>query len=245
MNKRRKVIIPTHTDYRFLSDDEDDPDYEEVYTKYEYSLYAAIRYLSDNWFYFDEVVLHNIWLRDILRRDGAEAFVADLSAIRPVSDELKINMERFVEDWKDKQIGNYDIQVLPIVDPLRIGSITLDDIYQIQSHVESAVNSTLFNGVDVYHHKPNTDNLHVGEVWASYPFFDEFDIISDDRTFQNFIIRDQKIPDKEMKKFAKVLGTINECRVHERIPEELLPMVYYKGEGGFMTVAAKRGELSW
>lgn len=227
----------------FLSDDEDNLDYEEVYTKYEYSLFAAMKYLSNNWYVFEDVVLHNSWLRDILRRDGAESFIADLSAIRPVSDGLKWVMGKFVEYWKDKQIGNYDIQVLPIVDPLRIGSMTLEDIFQIKSHVESSIYAADFHR-DVYHLEPHTDNLHVGKVWDSYPVFDSFDV-GDNRTYQNYIIRDYVIPDEEMKRFASILGPINGCRVHEWIPEDLLPMVYYRGGGGFMTVAAKRGELSW
>lgn len=80
--------------------------------------------------------------------------------------------------------------------------------------------------------------IHVGEVWDSYPVFDSGNL-GDDRTYQNYIVRDRPISDMEMSDLANVHSRYDFCKLHETTPENLLPMVYYRGDGGFLLLAKK------
>lgn len=70
----------------------------------------------------------------------------------------------------------------------------------------------------------------------------EFDssVWGDDRTYQNYIIRDHPIGNVEMIRFHDLPSGSNAIRVYEHIPTSMLPMVYYSGDGNYMLVATKK-----
>ena len=43
-----------------------------------------------------------------------------------------------------------------------------------------------------------------------------------------------------MKEAFRTFHGFNYCMVHENIPEENLPILYYKGDGKYMLLATKR-----
>ena len=81
--------------------------------------------------------------------------------------------------------------------------------------------------------------LHVGELWESYPTFDSYDV-SDGRSYDNIIIREQPICVKDLKLLSEVKRDMNACRVHENIPEEMLPVVYHDGDNRYILVASRK-----
>ncbi len=87
-------------------------------------------------------------------------------------------------------------------------------------------------------YKWNASGLHVGELWESYPTFDSYDA-SDDRSYDNIIIRKRPISARDLKLLSEVKREMNACRVHENIPEELLPIIYHDGDNGYILVASK------
>lgn len=73
----------------------------------------------------------------------------------------------------------------------------------------------------------------------SYPTFDSYDA-SDDRSYDNFIIRRHPVSVADLRQLSEVKRGMNVCRVHEDIPEYLLHVVYHDGDNGYMLVATNR-----
>ena len=59
----------------------------------------------------------------------------------------------------------------------------------------------------------------------------------DNRTYQNYIFRTSPIAEEDMKEALKIPLNFNFCMVHEHIPKERLPILYYSGEGEYMLLA--------
>lgn len=243
MNTNEHIIIPTPMRRIYIDGDFRKGAYEE-YGDYTFDLDGALAYLSDNVYYLEDVILYNPCLRRILRQEGADALIEHLVATRPVSEALMRRMSGFACKWRGMQIGDFDIQWVPISARLNFGFIKDIRLRDIQTNVEASMLVRCFSEPEITHRTPANDQLHVGEVWAPYPVFDSYDA-GDDRTYQNFIIRPQSISDEEMRRLALVRTASNDRRVHEDTPEDLLPAVFYKGDGGFMLVAAKAGTFGW
>lgn len=79
----------------------------------------------------------------------------------------------------------------------------------------------------------------MSQFYASYPIFDSYDI-GDDRTYQNYIFTDAPIDVAKLKEISEIRHNYNYCMVHEHIPEHLLPILYYRGEGDYMILAQKK-----
>lgn len=80
-------------------------------------------------------------------------------------------------------------------------------------------------------------SIRVGELWRPYPTFDSYDSMYENRSFKNFIIRDREITQEDMKRLSDLPSDTNESRITKDIPEDMLPIVYYSGDGDFMLVA--------
>lgn len=242
-DKEMKIIVPAVAHRRYYVCEDGKIGSERSFTTNVFTLKRAIDYLSSHVYDFENTIIHNVDLRNAMREVGATALVSHLQSIRPVSEELKKRMVLFVEKWNNVPLGDYDIQILPTTATLDFGFGPIAGLEAIKKSVEASMQTTYFDDVDVLR-RENHSSLHAGEVWAAYPRFDSSDEC-DDRTYQNYIIRDHEISDDEMKQFARVKCRINHCRVHEVIPQDLLPMIYYDGERGFMLVATKPNQLRW
>lgn len=79
--------------------------------------------------------------------------------------------------------------------------------------------------------------VHVGQLWMRYPCFDSSDYAYETRAYQNFILRDRPITSVDMKKLNKLPWNGNAKRISESVPSDMLPMVYYIGDGDQMIIA--------
>ena len=79
--------------------------------------------------------------------------------------------------------------------------------------------------------------VHVGELWMSYPCFDSSDFLYENRTYQNYILRERPITFEDMERLRNLPSGINAQRLSPSVPEDMLPMVYYVGDGDTMMVA--------
>lgn len=129
----------------------------------------------------------------------------------------------------------------------RIFSCSIHDDVEILGHVfhglkdiQAYVEMTKYDGgvSDSYAREPEKKGtVHVGELWMRYPCFDSSDFLYENRSYQNFILRDRPITSSDMKRLEKLPTHMNAKRLDASVPEEMLPMVYYVGEGNTMLVA--------
>ncbi len=82
-------------------------------------------------------------------------------------------------------------------------------------------------------------DIHVGEIYESYPIFDSSDL-KDRRSFRNFIFRHSPICETDMRDALAIPHRCNFCMVQECIPHDMLPVLYYKGDGEHMLLATER-----
>lgn len=210
----------------------------EVHSKYEFTLKEALEFMQNEPYYFKDVVLYNVCLRDQLRQFGAQALVDELCRIVEPNADLKRSMTYFVDSWQGKQIADFDIQLVSIYEDLDFGFTTVRGLQELKTLVEKSIYR---NGDRFSEKETSQGQIHAGEVWDSYPVFDSGDL-GDDRTYQNYIIRDRPIADLEMRVLAGVPSRYDSCKLHETTPEDLLPMVYYRGDGGFLLLAKKKSQ---
>ena len=80
-------------------------------------------------------------------------------------------------------------------------------------------------------------DVHVGEMWMPYPCFDSEDFAIENRSYQNFVFREHPINQDDMRVMSELPSKGNECRISENMPAEVLPIVFYVGDGDSMLVA--------
>ena len=150
------------------------------------------------------------------------------------------------------EVGNgYAERVLPPFDTTRevtIQNVSINNemeilghvfhgLKDIQEHVEMSLYRSYSRGqADVRNAKARC-NIHVGEMWMPYPCFDAEDYANEYRTYQNYILRERPITQDDMKTLSELPSKGNECRISECMPAEMLPLVYYVGDGDTMLVA--------
>lgn len=210
----------------------------QYYNKYEFTLEEAMEYLNMHPYEFEDVVLHNVKLRDVLREIGAEQLVNELRRITEPSAKLDTMMKQFEVEWADKAIADFDIQVYPIVAKVDICGHTFDGLEGIQRLTEISASGYL--NPYITKNDVRCEDVHVGQIYQKYPCFDSSDYAYENRYYQNYLIRKEAISEQDVRE-ALAMGTQgNEKRVHELTPAKMLPMVYYKGEGGFMLIAKNK-----
>ena len=110
----------------------------------------------------------------------------------------------------------------------------LDDI---KRHVEMSLYKNYAHGKADEREPEERCEVHVGEMWMPYPCFDFEDSLYEDRTYQNYILRRRPITQGDMKRLSALPSKGNELRITEELPIDMLPMVYYVGDGDTMLVA--------
>ena len=147
-------------------------------------------------------------------------------------------MGQVAKQWR---ISDYDIQCYNVNDQITIMGHTFDGLKDIKSHV----------GISAQH-KDNVlecnsdsdcrcpDGIHVGLVYEAHPIDDGIEA-HQNRTCQNFIFKNRRITSHD---FESLCGNnphgSNFCMVHEFIPEDFLPILYYWGVGNYMLLATPR-----
>lgn len=203
------------------------------------SLGAALKECGESFFYLEDLILYNVCCRDMLREFGVEGlielFVSEVPEMAENEDVLKM-----LRRWASKEeLAGYDVQCYGINERVTILGRTFDGLEDIKRHVEISgchldrLSSDRRQDVDSY------DDVHIGKIYEGYPRFDSYDS-ADNRYYQNFIFRSEPVKDEDMKEAFRMDRLGNFCMVHERIPEELLPILYYRGEGDYMLLATKK-----
>lgn len=212
------------------------------HTQYEFTLADALQYIcgaTSGRYMFEKMMVYNICLRDALRSFGAQKVIDSLRRFAPANERLEAYFTDFARDCPDEYFGSLDIQVYSIMEDVTIMGETFHGLDDIKARLEitqlrgsSSAPSSL--------QPQRNGQLHVGEVWDSYPCFDSYDFASENRTYQNYIIRDRRITHDDIQQVMKLHSSGNYQLVSEQMPPDMLPMVYYVGEGGFMLVATRK-----
>lgn len=189
-----------------------------------------------------EIIMNNICYRDYLRNYGIETFIMRLVADVP---ELKEDHKLLhsLREWYEeegKTLSGYDIQCYNIKDTITVMGHEFHGLEDVIAH-RSAYGRIGYSYMSLNECTPKkiAPNLYVSEFYASYPIFDSYDI-GDDRTYQNYVFTNAPISGEKVKEIAEVRHNYNYCMVHERIPDQLLPILYYCGDGDYMILATKK-----
>ncbi len=192
--------------------------------------------------YICDIVEYNILYRDCLRENGIDRLIEQLCAEAP----LFINEENAIKElhrWYSKlgRIAGYDIQCYGIEDKFEVLGQTFQCLHEIRSRVEMFGRGG-HHELHTFSYEKNADSpdgLHFGLLFQNYPKFDSFDE-SDDRTYDNYIIRRSDITEPDMRKLAKIPSLNNAKRIHEVIPADMLPILYYGGSEDYMLLATAK-----
>lgn len=138
----------------------------------------------------------------------------------------------------NKQI-DYQIRHCHIKDKITILGHTFNGLEDIEQHCAMRGKEYL-NGLECWKREGITEypDIHIGEIYDDYPVFDSYDL-SDDRTYRNYIFRRSPITEEDMKAAFRISHRTNFCMVHEDIPQEFLPILYYSGDGEYMLLATR------
>ena len=195
--------------------------------------------------YICDIVLYNIRFRDRLREKGIDGVIRMLIKEAPaVAHDIKA-LDGLKRRWRERMkehIADYDIQCLPKNSRFCIEGCWFDGLEDLDSQVEMSGNPR--HQFDRWYtrdgYKPNSSGLHVGRIWVSYPTFDSFDAC-DGRSYDNYIFPTQPLKENVMDLYCeKVNSNFNACMVHESIPEELLPILYYNGDSEYVLLATAK-----
>lgn len=126
------------------------------------------------------------------------------------------------------------IQEYSIYDDVEILGHTFVGLEDIKRHVELS----LYEGCSTTDIKNGykLENVHIGEMWAPYPCFDSSDSLYENRTYQNYIFRNRPITPEDLQNLHKLPIKDNHSRLSEKVPSDMLPMVYYNGDDDTMLV---------
>ena len=190
----------------------------------------------------DRFIQYNIVMRDILRQKGIEALLEDIFAIVPKDNISALTIRYITKYWTENPIADYDIQMYHIEDDITILGHTFHGLNDVRQHCEmtASVRSQL-HCFPTKEYIP-LENIHIGEIYESYPIFDSYDY-SDNRCYENYIFASEPIMEELMQQYANIKPESNYCMTHEKIPTELLPVLYYVGDGPYMVLATKKQSI--
>lgn len=194
-----------------------------------------------SWFTLSEIVQYNICYRDHLREFGIKSLTDRLieEAAELKNDKAVLN---YLYEWweREKHIATYDIQCYNIKDAITVLGHTFHGIEDVIAH-RGIIGKEFYSGFECFAPEKINEysDIHIGEIYQNYPIFDSYDLC-DDRTYQNYIFRRNPITEADMQEVFKTSCRSNFCMVHENIPEERLPILYYSGDGKYMLLATSK-----
>ena len=195
--------------------------------------------------YISEIVMYNIRFRDCLRENGIDGVIKMLIDEAPAIAKDSKAIEYLKQKWTERMnehIADYDIQCLPKDGLILINDYLFNGLDEIDAHSEMSGNPNHRFGRwysrEGYLHNPT--GLHVGNIWESYPMFDSSDA-SDGRSYNNYVISMEPLTEEKMDEYCdRIRASSNACMVHEYIPEDLLPIVYWDGDSDNVLVATAK-----
>ena len=189
-----------------------------------------------------DIIMNNVCYRDYLREHGIEMLLSRLVKDVPELGKDPKLLTSLLE-WYDKEgksLSGYDIQCYNIKDTIMVLGHEFHGLEDVIAH-RSAYGRIGYSYMSLNECTPkkSAPNLYVSEFYAIYPIFDSYDI-GDDMTYQNYVFTNAPISGEKVKEIAEVRHNYNYCMVHERIPDHLLPILYYCGDGDYMILATKK-----
>ena len=118
-----------------------------------------------------------------------------------------------------------------ITDDVEILGHVFHGLEDIKQHVELSLYKDYSRGPARERKPSEVCEVHVGEMWMPYPCFDSSDSMYEDRTYQNYIFRFEPITQDDMRKLSDLPSKGDECRISDEVPEDVLPILYYVGDG--------------
>ncbi len=187
----------------------------------------------------NECIAYNVVLRDKLRQYGIEALLEEIFAIIPRNTLTDLTLRYIHRYWQEEPIADYDIQMYSINDAITILGHTFHGLADIRAHRE-IVGKLGSRWTDCWPKacEPIND-VHIGEWYANYPVFDSSDY-SDNRTYENYIFRTHPLTQEHMNEYLQIPHSCNYSMVGEGIPQTLLPILYYPGDGPYMLLATAK-----
>lgn len=194
-------------------------------------------------FMVGEIMQYNVRYRDYLRQYGFDKLLELMYDEAPALRQ-DANFIRDIHDYYEMMgpVANYDIQCYDITKPIPVLGRELPFNTLCRNNIEWFLyegSTGKPNPRRNIHAIENPFGLYLGEVYECYPKFDWSDWC-DDRSYRNFIIRTSPIKKSEVIDLMEVEALGNCRRVHENIPEELLPVLYYEGDGNYVLLATKK-----
>lgn len=210
------------------------------------SLRDAVHYFTKNGYNPEyrviDLIRYNICYRDYLRSHGIETLVKRLIADAPeLADDKKSIQSILTWYRKDgKHLASYDVQCYNIKDTITVLGCEFKGLADVKAHVNACgrIGCCNFSFNDCKPQK-SMDDLYVSELYATYPIFDSYDL-GDDRTYQNYVFTREPLGNERLSQVLSIRSAGNHCLVHESIPEHLLPILYYQGDGNYMILATKK-----
>lgn len=209
------------------------------------SLSEVYKARNISWYDLMYIVRYNKYYRDFLRKHDLEALIKKLEE----ESEGMFNgqaIEMFSARMKDYKVASYEIKICSTREPITILGHRFNSLYDIQRHCELENNesSCFRNGEGCYVPKSFSETLpypdiHIGQLWKRYPCFDSYDYANEKRTYQNYIFKKSPITKEDIVSLHNLPSETNFCKVTDKIPEDLLPILYYEGEGDTMLLATK------
>ena len=137
---------------------------------------------------------------------------------------------------KKEREEKHSIFSCSIHDDVKILGHVFHGLEDIQKYVEI---SKCDRGIsDAYKCEPDKKGkVHVGELWMRYPCFDSSDFMYENRSYQNFIFRDRPVTSSDLRRLEQLPAQMNAKRLDPSVPEDMLPMAYYVGDGDIMWIA--------
>ena len=208
------------------------------------SLQEAVTYLKKNsysWYiYLQDIVAYTLRYRDYLRNNGIDATIQLLIDEVPELKEETNALDWLRDYYTYEKVASYDIRCYDIRDKITVLGYEFKGLKDVIAH-SSMAGVNHYSEVTVYERTPRRrkKGITVVELYEHYPVFDSYDI-GDDRTYQNYFFIKGDVSSEEVEKRAKLSDGVNYCMAHEELPEDMLPVLYYKGDGDYMILAQKK-----
>lgn len=239
LNKNIIITLPTRVSNTVERNSQGEFVWVHKYNRYRFSLEEAIDYIIENksFYMLIKMIEYNVPLRDRIREIGLASFSQEMRTIfseKYYSNTLDIYLDDLCNRWSNHTISDFDIQIYALLDSVTILGHDFSGLQEIASTTEALLGSKSCQAsyLDIQNPK-----VHVGELYERYPCFDSDDYVNENRYYVNYLIRDHKIQESDLLACRDAKCSGNACRVNEKLSHELLPMVYYDGDSGFMLVA--------
>ncbi|MBR1520699.1 MAG: hypothetical protein IJ635_05620 [Bacteroidaceae bacterium] len=130
------------------------------------------------------------------------------------------------------------VREYPITADVKLLGHVFHGLEDIKQYVEMSLYKSALLRDDASVLKPKQQcEVHVGEQWHPYPCFDSSDAMYENRTYQSYIFKKRPLTQEDMRQLGDLPTGNNYDPLVKDVPTDLLPIVYYVGDGDVMKVA--------